>query len=207
MTITTYAGKGSELTYNELDGNFVDLDTRTDSGWKDLVCSISAAPGGAVAPILTNFQSAGTLQRQEYAFAVGDYVWLSPFHINHDIKADGTSKAFLHVHWTTNGTSTASVKWEFHVQRALRATGVFGAPVVYAVEEAASGVAYKHMVTELQEGEHMVLTSPDELILVSLRRVTNGGTDNVNTVFGLMVDIHYEADRFSTPNKAAPFWG
>jgi hypothetical protein len=58
----------------------------------------------------------------------------------------------------------------------------------------------------LQEGEHMVLTSPDELILVSLRRVTNGGTDNVNTVFGLMVDIHYEADRFSTPNKAAPFW-
>jgi len=207
MTITLRSVKGSDLSHNELDANFVDLDTRTDVGWKDLICSISASPGGAAAPILTNFQSAGTLQRQEYAFAVNDYVWLSPFHVNHDIKSDGTSKAYLHVHWTTNGTSTASVKWEFHVQRALRSTGVFGAPVVYAVEEAAYGVAYQHMVTEVQDGENLVLSSPDELILVTLKRVTNGGTDNVNTVFGLMVDIHYEADRSSSPNRASPFWG
>lgn len=213
MTITTRAGKGSELTHNELDGNFVDLDTRTGPGWKDLTCSISASPGGAATPVLTNFQSAGTLQRKEYAFAVNDYVWLTPFHVNHDIKADGTSKAYLHVHWATSGTSVATVKWEFHVQRALRTASpavsamVFGPPEVYAVEAAPSGTAWQHLVTEVSDIQALTLTSPDELILVSLRRVTNGGTDNVNTVFGLMVDMHYEAERDASPNKAAPFWG
>lgn len=207
MTIVLRSTKGSELSHAELDGNFVDLDTRTGAGWKDLTCSIAAMPGGAAAPVKTNFQSAGTLQRQEYAFAVNDYVLLAPFHVNHDIKPDGTSKAYLHVHWTTDGTQLATVRWEFHVQRALRALGVFGAPVVYAVEQAAAGVAYTHMVTEVADGEALTLTSPDELILVTLRRVTNGGTNNTNNVFGLMVDMHYQAAQDSTPNKAAPFWG
>lgn len=133
--------------------------------------------------------------------------------MNHDIKADGTSKAYLHVHLATSGTSVATVKWEFHVQRALRIASpavsamVFGAPEVYAVESAPSGTAWQHFVTEVSDLQALTLTSPDELILVSLRRVTNGGTDNVNTVFGLMVDMHYEIERDATPNKAAPFWG
>lgn len=207
MTITTRTAKGSALTTAELDGNFTDLDARTALGWKDLISPIAAAPGGPAAPTLTNFQTAGTLQRQEYAFAINDYVWLVPFHILHDIKADGTSKAYLHVHWSTNGTQTNTVKWEFHIQRALRATGVFGAPTVISVTAAPSGVAYTHEVTEVADVDALTLTQPDELILVSLRRVTNGGTNNTNTIFGLMVDMHYEAGQAATINKAAPFWG
>lgn len=205
MTITTRAGKGSTLTHDELDANFTDLSLRTGPGWSDLVSSISGAPIGPTAPTLANFQSAGSLQRQEYSFAINDYVWLSPFHVNHDIKPNGA--AYVHCHWTTNGTSTATVKWEFHIQRALGHNQAnFGAPTMISVTQAAAGTAWRHMVAEVAIGDILTLTEPDELILVTLRRVTNGGTDNTDVVFGLTVDFHYERDRDATPNKAPNFY-
>lgn len=209
MTITKRATKGSALTHNELDANWTDLDSevvaRTGAGWRDLIAPIFGAPGGAAAPILTNFQSAGTLQRQEYAFALNDYVWLAPFHVNHDVKPNGA--AYIHCHWTTNGTSTATVKWEFHIQRALGHNQAnFGAPTSISKEQAAAGTAYRHMIAEVAIGDILTLTEPDELILVSLKRVTNGGTDNVDTVFGLTVDFHYETDRGATLNRAPNFY-
>lgn len=194
-----------DLTPTQVDDNFRELDLRTGPGWRDLVSAIAAAPGGAAAPTLTNFQGAGTLQRQEYAFAINDYVWLAPYHINHDVKPGGS--AYLHVHWTTSGTSTATVKWEFHIQRALGHNQAnFGVPTMKSVTQAAAGTAYRHMVAEVSISDILTLTEPDELILVTLRRVTNGGAENNDTVFGLMVDMHYEADRDSTPNKAPNFY-
>lgn len=176
-----------------------------DKGWRDNVSSVAAAPGGAAAPALTNYGAAGTLQRQEYAFAVNDYVFLAPFHINHDISSG--CKAYLHVHWSTSGTSTNTVKWEFHWQRALgHNQAAFGAPAMVSVTQAASGTAWKHMIAEVAIGDSFTLTEPDELILVTLRRVTNGGVENADSVFGLLVDLHYEADRFATLNKAPNFY-
>ncbi len=205
MTITTRTVKGSELTWAELDANFTDLALRTGPGWKDLIAPISAAPGGVAAPALTNFQTAGTLQRQEYAFAIGDYVFLAPFHVNHDIKPGGA--AYLHAHWSTNGTNTATVVWEFHVQRALGHNQAnFAPPTVISVTQAGAGTAYRHMVAEVAIANILTFTEPDELILVTLRRVTNGGTNNTDTVFGLCVDMHYESDRDATPNKAPNFY-
>jgi hypothetical protein len=52
----------------------------------------------------------------------------------------------------------------------------------------------------------LIITEPDELILVTLKRVTNGGTNNTDTVFGLMVDLHYESDRHVTRNKSPNFY-
>ena len=204
MTITTRSGKGSPLTHAELDGNFTDLDTRTKSGWKDLVAPLTAA-GVSVAntPAMTAFGPSGL--REEYAFDVGDYVFCQAFHVNHDIKPGGL--AYVHVHWSTNGTSTASVKWELQISRALgHQQANFGAPTSVYVTQAGAGSAWRHMVAEVSVGDALTLTEPDELILVTLRRVTNGGTDNTDTVFGLTVDFHYEADRDSTPNKAPNFY-
>lgn len=205
MTITTRAGKGAPLSNAEIDENFNDLDLRTKAGWKDIVVAINASPGGSVAPTLANFGPAGTLQRQEYAFALDDYVWLSPIHINHDVKPGGAG--YLHVHWSTNGTSTNTVRWEFHVQRALGHNQAnFAAPTVRTVTQAAAGTAWRHMVAEVAIGDILTLTEPDELILVTLRRVTNGGTNNTDTVFALCVDMHYESDRDTTINKAPNFY-
>ena len=203
MAITTRAGKGSALTHGELDTNFADLNLRTGPGWSDLTASIFAAPGGVSAPSLANFGPAGTLQDQQYAFSLNDYVFLAPFHVNHDLKPGG--EAYIHVHWSTSGTSTATVKWEFHISRALGHNQAnFGAPTMVSVTQAAHGTAWRHMITEI--ATPIILTEPDELIKVTLRRVTNGGTDNADSVFGLNVDFHYERDRDATPLRVPPFY-
>lgn len=177
------------------------------SGWVDLLAPVSAAGLPAQnAPTPANFGPAHTPQRREYAFEVGDYVFSQAFHVNHDVKPGG--KAYVHMHWSTNGTSTATVKWEFTVMRALgHNQEAFGTPIVITVEQAASGVAWQHMVAECADANALTLYEPDELILVTARRITNGGTNNADTVFGLTVDFHYEADRTATPNKAPNFYG
>jgi hypothetical protein len=203
MTITTRAGKGSALTHVELDANITELDGRTASGWSDMLAPLVTA-GVPVqnAPSLTGF--AGTSIRKEYAFALNDYCYVIPFHVNHDVKPN--SLAHLHVHWTTNGTSTATVKWELSVIRALgHNQQAFTTPTVITIEQAASGTAWRHMIAEDQTG--ITLYEPDELIMVTLKRITNGGTNNTDTVFGLMCDIHYQVDRLSTPNKVPNFYG
>ncbi len=176
-----------------------------ETGWKDLVAAVGASPVGVVAPTLTNFGSAATPQRQEYAFTVNDYVFIQPFHVNHDIKVGG--KAYLHIHWSTNGTNVQPVKWEFSIRRAKRTNQeAFPAPTVWTVQEAPPGYAWAHMVTETVDPNYLTLTEPDELILVTLRRVTNGATENTDTVYALNVDFHYESNRDHTPLRAPPFY-
>jgi hypothetical protein len=174
-------------------------------GWKDLLSPLSSAgiPSNS-APTLTNFV-VGTVTRREFAFDVGDYLYVQPFHINHDAKPGG--KAHVHIHWTTSGTDTAVVRWRFDVLRALGHNQAnFTQVTSFEVEQAAAGTAYRHMVTEASDAQALTLTEPDELILVTVTRVTNGGTNNTDFVFGLMVDLHYEADRHATPNKAPDFF-
>ena len=62
------------------------------------------------------------------------------------------------------------------------------------------------MVAEVADEDALTLLEPDELILVTVRRVTNGAVDNTDDVFGLTVDFHYESDRDSTPNKVPNFY-
>lgn len=200
--LTLRSVKGSPLTHEEVDANFTALNAQ---GWKDMIAPLSSAGvPPANAPTPTAFV-VGTITRQEYAFAIGDYLFVQPFHVNHDVKPNGL--AYLHMHWTTNGASTSSVRWEFEIARALgHNQASFTQDTTRYVEEAAAGTAYRHMVTEVATIDALTLTEPDELILVTVKRVTNGGTDNANTVFGLMVDLHYESDREVTPQKAPNFY-
>lgn len=175
------------------------------TGWKDLRSLVSGAPGGAAAPTMTNFGPAHTPQRQEQAFAVGDYVFLGPFHLDHDIKVGG--KAYLHVHWSTSGTNIQPVRWEMTVHSAKGHNQAnFVAPATYTVTQAAHGTAWRHMITEVSDGDALTMEEPDTLYLVILRRVTNGATENTDSVFGLMVDMHYESNRETTPLKVPPFY-
>jgi hypothetical protein len=175
-------------------------------GWKDLTSSmLGAGMPSQNAPTLTNFAPGGWTIRREYAFALNDYVYMQSFHVNHDIKPGG--KAYIHMHWTTDGTSAAAVKWEFSYSRAKgHNQQAFSSPTTVSVTQAASGTAYQHMVAEIADIDALTLTEPDELIIITARRVTNGGTDNSDTVFGLMVDLHYEAEYYATKNKTPNFY-
>ena len=175
-------------------------------GWNDMLAPLTASPVPSNnAPSLTNL-TIGTITRREYAFSINDYLYVQPFHVNHDAAPGG--KAYLHVHWTTNGTNTASVAWRLDIARALgHQQAAFTQVPSVTVTQAASGTANYHMVAEVADADALTLIEPDELILVTITRVSNGGTDNTDTVYGLMVDLHYESDRDTTPNKAPNFFG
>lgn len=201
--VLTTNGNGL-LSWQTVSGTSTEF--TVDTGWEDLTASLaSAGVPSNNAPIMANFGPTHTLQRKEYKFAINDYLFVQPFHIRHDIKPNGS--AFVHVHWSTSGTDTATVKWEFTLQRALgHQQAAFGTPITITVEQAATGTAWTHMVAECDVSDAITLTEPDELILVTLRRIANGTFDNANDVFGLTVDFHYETDRHATPNKSPNFY-
>lgn len=171
-------------------------------GWRDLRAALIGAKAAGVSdPTLAIFAPSGGIK--QYKFAVGNEVFLA-FHIDHDIKAGST--VYPHVHWATDGTETNTVKWEMEYTIAARTDEPsFPAPTTIDVTAAAKGTAWAHQVTEHGVG----FTAPDidSLIILHLTRVTNGGTENTDGVFGLFVDLHYEAQQYGTVNRAAPFNG
>lgn len=173
------------------------------TGWEDMTAPMNSVKlAGVSDPTFSAFQPTGTGSLKAYSFAKGNEVFLT-FHTLHNIKPNST--AYIHVHWTTNGTNTGTVAWDLswsmakgHNQQA------FPAPTSITVSQAASGTAFKHMVTEDATG--ITITEPDELLIVRLAR-NNTATDTcTNTVFGLQVDFHYQVDRNSTKNRTPDFY-
>ena len=207
INLARRATNGGPLTAADFDDNMDKLEDDVGAVlFFDLLSPMGGAQVPAVdAPAAANFGPAHVPQRRELAFSLGDYIFCQPFHINHDMKPNG--EAFFHVHWSTNGASTATVKWEISIMRALGHNQAnFVAPIVIELEQAAHGTAWRHMIVEASAAQVITMVEPDELLLATIRRVTNGGTNNADTVFGLTADLHYEMDRRGTPNKAPDFY-
>lgn len=171
-------------------------------GWRDNFASLVAAATGAGSPALTAFGPTGNIKQR--AFGVGDSVYVT-LHMNHDIKVGST--CYVHVHWSTDGTSTNSVKWQLSYTSATRndsSHDTFGADTVINIEDSPDGSAWEHIVSEDVTG--FTIPTVDSLILMELKRVTNGGSENADTVYGLFVDIHYECELYGTKNRAPDFY-
>ena len=207
MPITLQSEVGRELLPTEVDENFRDLGVRTGEGWKDLTSHLTIEGVPDIdAPDYIHFGPSGL--RQQLAFAINDYANCSVFHLNHDVKVGG--KAYIHIHWSTDGVDVNPVKWEFQIAYALgHDQEFFGAAVSTFIEQTPNQVsvgAWRHYVAEVAEVDAMTLTEPDAIAMVTVKRVTNGAVDNTDLVFGLTVDFHYESDRDSTPGKAPDFY-
>ena len=170
-------------------------------GWKDLRMSMLAGRLGTVNfPDLAAFGPSGVVE--QLAFDVGDLVYVAG-HVDHDIRLD--SNMHPHVHWTTNGTQVNSVKWQVTYTAAIReGQAAFPTDTIVTLEEAATGIAWSHMVTEDATG--FAALDIDSLWIAEIKRISNGATENTDTVFGLFVDLHYEVGQFATPNKAPNFY-
>ncbi len=206
MTITTRSGKGSALSHSELDGNFTDLDTRTALGWRDNIVELKVDSSSANAPTLNPFRG-GILA---WSFPAGEMTEAhSAWHIDHDY-ALGT-KLYIHVHWSPKTTSMGTVRWGFeytvakgHQQQAFPTT-----TTVY-VEQASVGTAYMHYVGEVSEANAIdgaiLDIEPDTVILVRLFRDGGNVADTFpDEVFVSFIDLHYQADRATTPFKSPDF--
>lgn len=170
-------------------------------GWKDLRAALTGAGQGVAAPTLTAFGSSGNIK--QLAFGVLDEVYVA-LHWDHDIKPN--TYVYPHVHWSTNGTDTNTVKWQLdYVQADGHNTANFGADTTLYLEEAAQGTAWRHMVTEHATG--FLVPDIDAVTIMRLKRVANGGTDNADTVFGLFLDIHYQCGPYyGTPYRTPNFF-
>jgi 3D (Asp-Asp-Asp) domain-containing protein len=204
MTITTYASKGSQLSIAEMDGNITDLDTRTRLGWRDNIEQFVPRPGDPDAPELNVFRD-------------GIYLYLCPggqlsevfayFHIDHDY-AMGTA-LYPHVHWSSNSTETGTVRWgfEYTLAKGHQQTVFPTSTTVYA-EQVCDGTPYKHYVAEVSDANAIPgdLVEPDTVLLVRVFRDGAHVNDTMGDVFGILVDLHYQAAQHTTPNKSPNFF-
>jgi hypothetical protein len=170
-------------------------------GWRDMIGYAQAPPAGGIA-IWT--QIAGSAF-YAFKFDVNDaqqYV----YHINHDFKPG--SSIYIHAHWFNDGTDTThAVEWEFTYtyakgfdQAAYSFTGT-----VVTVQQASSG-QYRHMTTEIATPIADANFEPDGILIVKLKRITNGGTDATGSTFLLTADCHYQADTSATKNRTPNFY-
>lgn len=166
--------------------------------WFDNLAPMAQGKTAAGSPAMSAFNTTW----QALKFIVDDGVYLY-FHINHDIKQG--SLVYPHVHWSTGGTSTNTVKWQLdytiakgHNQEAFPST------TAITVEQAASGTAWQHMITE--STNPFTAPEPDSVVIVKATRITNGGSENADDVFGIYVDLHYLIDRPGTINKSPDFY-
>ena len=193
------------MTVTEINNAIIDNSNTYGVGWNDLTSFLSVAKSpSSNFPTERLFGVSGL--REELAFDVDDYVYVQPFHVQHDI--DPGAEAYIHVHWSTDGTDTQPVKWEFNVMRALgHDQANFIELPTFSLVGTPPGTPWRHNITEVTNpADVIVLTEPDELLLITLRRVPNGATENEDSIFGLQVDLHYQTSRTNTPNRAPNFY-
>lgn len=206
MAIVTAAGKGAPLTPAEADANMTQFDERTALGWRDNIVELRVDSSSPNAPTLEAFR--GNILC--WKFPPGEMTEAhSAWHIDHDY-ALGT-KLYLHVHWSPATSTMGTVRWGFeytvakgHQQQAFPAT-----QTVY-VEQASVGTPYMHYVGEVSEVNAIdgaaLGIEPDTVILVRLFRDGAHANDTFGSnVFVSFIDLHYQANRATTPNKAPPF--
>lgn len=206
--ITYLADKlGGLLTPAEVDGNFAELDGRTALGWRDNIVQLDVQPGNPEAPALNIFRDG----IHAYNFFAGELSEaFAAFHVDHDYALN--TKLYPHVHWAVNTNATGTVRWgvEYTVAKG-HGQMAFGPTTTVYVEQSANGIAYTHFVAEVSEANAIDGATfgiePDTLILCRFFRDGLHANDTLDAdVFVFCVDLHYQADKATTPQKSPNFF-
>ena len=173
--------------------------------WYDMLAPISSAGrrGAAADFDWTEYNGTGIYQPD---FAINEDGIVN-FHINHDIKP--LSDIYPHVHWSADGTDANPVHWELNYIFASRndvTPTAFSAKQTITLIASNPGNAFSHFVTEVDDDNAFTAPEVDSILMFQIKRVTNGATENTDTIFAHFLDIHYQRDRFGTPNKAPDFY-
>lgn len=174
-----------------------------DLGWKDNIIPFGLAGKANQAPT----EVTDSIGWRRLSFDEGDGVYVD-FHVNHDY-ARGTD-AYPHIHWMPTSTMTAgqTVIWEFSYIIARghqQGDSLLATPTSMSIVHTSDGteIAGEHMVTECRDIDAFDLIEPDTVISCKVER--GNGTYN-SAVYGIMSDLHYQADRDSTINKSPDFY-
>lgn len=186
--------------FQNTEGNF---------GWRDNIAQFVVRGSGAADPsfgaLFNGLEgylfSATTLQRV-----------FCDFHIDHDI-ARGTV-LYPHVHWMPTTTATGVVRWgiEYSVAKGHQqgAASTFPATTTVYVNQTISAPSqWQHFVAEVSLADAIPSTNiePDSVIKVRVFRDAANAADTYNgAVHAWQCDLHYQASRFATLNKAPNFY-
>jgi hypothetical protein len=185
------------------------LQSRTGSGWNDLVQDVKVNPGASNAPGLITYRD----NIITFAFQPNSVnECFTNFHMRHDY-IPGTM-VYPHVHWSTNSTMTGNVRWgvEYTIARRWESTGLrnFGpTQTLYIDAGVTTPSPYLHIVSESPDG--MGIDGTDlETDAVIICRFFRAGGDVADTfddfAYLLTVDIHYQCDHLDTPFRFPPFY-
>lgn len=173
-----------------------------ERGWKELRATIVNASVGTGTSTVAGFGPSGTAGRQRH-FAVDGIVGVD-FEIPRDITP--STSGYFHMHWTTNGTSTGLVKWELiYAVAEGYGVGTFPSSTTVTMEEAAAGVAWRHMTTECSTA--IDFGGPGSFVSVRIRRATPTSGSNADQVYALSLGIEYQSELVdSTKNRVPNFY-
>ena len=176
--------------------------------WKDLTgeFTVRNLTGGNNPNWGTVFDN---LQGLIFSASSMNQVWVD-FHIGHDI-ALGT-KLYPHVHWMplTNGSGT--VRWgiEYSVAKGHQQEAFHPSVTVYVNHVVTANSLKKHYVSEVSEADAIPPThiEPDSFVKIRVFRDANNPIDTyTGEVHSWFADLHYQAERIGTMNKAPNFYG
>lgn len=200
MTITTRSGKGSALSFAELDGNFTDLDNRTKVAWVMDGLEPTVREGSGNPAELTVFRD----NVVAYSYVANA---MSESYTNWDVPlswAPGTD-LYLAFHWSPgNSTATGSVRWCIEYTGA-QVNGTFFPSIIEHYDSAADGTAYKHYqkVSTPFPGAD---AAPNMRFLIRIFRDGAAAEDTFpDPAFLLGVDFYYQVSKFGTPSFTPPY--
>jgi len=233
MTIVTRAGKGAELTHNEMDNNFIELRDRPTGqvfpktagiglkldtaipvwGWHDLNSPIwidEDDPNKALFALYRGSIKARQFTELSNAFCT--------FHLTHDYVPG--SDIFIHVHWSHNSTlvTGGSVTWGIELSYAKGyGQEAFSTTKTVSVLQAVTSTQYSHLIAETAASVtggsatqlDTSLIQTDGLILARVFLDSNDMTVSSGLKpdpFVHSVDIHYQSTGLPTRNRNFNFW-
>ena len=177
--------------------------------WKDLKSQLSMSRAtGPNAPDWAQILATG-IYHFHFDATVNEELQ-TEFHIDHDY-ALGTD-IFPHIHWLPTTTNAGTVRWlidiwyaKGHGQEAFALTQAADESLV--VEQAASATAYDHLIAEAQATAITSRLEPDGCMFVKITRDAAHANDTYpDDVIAFQCDLHYQADRSGTLNKAPDFY-
>jgi len=187
--------------------------------WEDMLSPIAGSTSGGTKPTFSSFGPDSLTE--QYQFNRGESIYVG-FHVLHNTKPG--SLFYPHVHWSTDGTaatlgSSDIVEWEINYSVAKghqqenfpAASQILIQQSVYnsVTGSGPSPTAWHHYITEASDAQAFEAPEVDSLILMEIKRGSTNDTYSNSAnghVFGLYVDIHYQIDRFGTPQKSPNFY-
>ena len=198
------------LISTDIGINGQDMRFLADNGeylWKDIVSNftIRGFTGGNNPSFGT---VAGNIQGLLFSPSTMNQVWCD-FHINHDIALN--TKIYPHIHWCPITNRTGVVRWgiEYTVAKGHGQQAFHGPITIYINHPVNQPSNLVHYISEATEEQAIPFTNiePDSFVKTRIFRDAAHPNDTFpDSIHAWTADLHYQAVRVGTKNKAPNFF-